>query len=333
MRIAVLGAGAMGGVIAALLHRAGHDIEVTARGAGIDAIRRHGIRLGGAWGEHTAPVLAVPTLTRAPELAVVATKAMDAAAAVRANAHLLGGIPVVVVQNGMGGLEAVAAELPGSPIVGALSLIAASQHSPGEVSVTTAAGTWLGMIDEGADPAPAIAAASVLGEAIPVTVVDGFAGARWTKLVINQLNALPAITGLSVQQVIDHDGLRRLMARSMREAIAVALATGVHFEEVNGITHEQLAGLMDGPIEAAEALPIHLRAYLGDVPNPGSTLQSIRRGQPSEIDYLNGAVVAAGIAAGVDTPVNARLTHLVHEVERGGTHLTPEATLAAVTAG
>src|SRR5690554_6905444 len=102
MRIAVLGAGAMGGVIAALLHRAGHDIEVTARGAGVEAIRRHGLRLSGAWGEHRAFVSAGSALTRSPELAIVATKAMDAAAAVRANAHLLDGVPVVVVQNGMG---------------------------------------------------------------------------------------------------------------------------------------------------------------------------------------------------------------------------------------
>ena len=54
MRIGVLGAGAVGGTLAALLARAGHDVEVTARGAHLEAIRRDGIRLDGGWGEHTA---------------------------------------------------------------------------------------------------------------------------------------------------------------------------------------------------------------------------------------------------------------------------------------
>lgn len=331
MRIAVIGAGAMGGVIAALLDRAGHDVEVTARGAGLDAIRRGGIRLSGAWGEHVAPVAADTVLSATPELAIVATKAMDAAAAVRANAHRLDGVTVVVVQNGMGGLEAVAAELPECPIVGALSLIAATYRSPGDVVVTAAAGTWLG-VTAGVDPAAAERAAAVLGEAIPVTVVDGFEGARWTKLIINQVNALPAITGLSVQDIVAHNGLRRIMAAGMREAVRVALTLGIRFEEVNGVTHEQLERIAEGTVADAESLPLRLRDYLGDVPNPGSTLQSIRRGQPNEIDYLNGAVVAAARTAGMQTPLNARLTELVHEVERSREFLSPEETVAALEA-
>ena len=78
MRVGIIGAGAIGGSIAALLARAGHDVEVTARGAHLEAIRERGIVLTGAWGDFTAGVVANETLTRAPELAIVATKAQDA---------------------------------------------------------------------------------------------------------------------------------------------------------------------------------------------------------------------------------------------------------------
>ncbi|MBF0672835.1 MAG: 2-dehydropantoate 2-reductase [Salinibacterium sp.] len=328
MQIAVLGAGAMGGTIAALLDRAGHDLEVTARGAGLEAIREHGIRLSGAWGEHIARVAAGEALTRVPELAIVATKAMDAAAAVAANAGLLRGVPVVVWQNGLGGIEAVQQLLPDTPVIGALSLIAATYRSPGDVVVTAPAGTWLGMLE--GDTAPAHAAAAVLGEALPVTVVEGFAGARWTKLIINQVNALPAITDFSVQEVVAHDGLRRIMALSMREAVRIALADGVRFEEVNGVTHEMLEGIADAEPAASEALPRFIADYLGKVPNPGSTLQSIRRGQLSEIDSLNGAIVAEAHRIGRQAPINARLVELVHQVEASGRFLTAEETLSAV---
>ena len=328
MDVAVIGAGAIGGTIAALLDRAGHRVEVTARGAHLDAIGAHGIRLRGAWGDHIAGVAAGETLRNRPSLAVLSTKAMDAPAAATANRAVLDGVPVVVVQNGLGGLELVSAALPRSPIIGALSLIAASLVAPGEIEVTTAASTWLGMADAAADDEPARFAAGILNQAVPCEVVGNFDGARWTKLIINQVNALPAITGLSVQEVIGHPGLRRLMTSGMREAVGVALARGVHFEEVNQVSHDSLLRLAHAEAAEAEFLTLQLRDYLGDVPNPGSTLQSIRRGQASEIDYLNGAVVQAAAELGMAAPVNARLTELVHEVESGGRHLTPQETLS-----
>jgi len=67
---------------------------------------------------------------------------------------------------------------------------------------------------------------------------------------------------------------------------------------------------------------------MGSVPNPGSTLQSVRRGQLTEIDALNGAVVRAAAAAGVSAPVNAALTAMVHEVERTGRFLTVDEIVA-----
>ena len=97
MRIGVIGAGAVGGAIAALLQRAGHEIEVTARGAHLEAIRAHGIRLSGGWVDHVAPVLANDRLERAPQLVLVTTKAQDAREAIRENIALLRGVPVVVV--------------------------------------------------------------------------------------------------------------------------------------------------------------------------------------------------------------------------------------------
>src|SRR5690349_17459625 len=136
MRIGVIGAGAVGGTFAALLSAKGHDVEVTARGAGLDAIRASGLRLDGGWGEHTARLSAHPTLTAKPDLAILATKAQDAATALAANATRLEGVPLLVVQNGLGGLAVTHHELPGSPLLGGLALFAASYLEPGHVTVT-----------------------------------------------------------------------------------------------------------------------------------------------------------------------------------------------------
>jgi 2-dehydropantoate 2-reductase len=64
---------------------------------------------------------------------------------------------------------------------------------------------------------------------------------------------------------------------------------------------------------------------MGATPNPGSTLQSLRRGQLTEIDYLNGAVVEQAVILGLSAPINAELVRLVHEVERTHEFFAPDA--------
>ena len=325
MRIAVIGAGAVGGAFAARLAGSGHDVEVTARGAHLAAIRAGGIRLRGAWGPIDGGVVANDVLTRRPELAIVATKAQDAATAIRANAGMLAGVPVLIVQNGLEGIATGERELPDSVVTGGLALFAASYLSPGEVTITAPGPTFVG----GAG-APAVAAA--LPE-LDLTVVDDFAGAQWSKLVVNQVNALPAITGLSAQETIRSLPLRRVLVASMRETVRVGLASGVRFASVSGLSHAMLRFFAGAPFPIAQVIPLLMARRMGSTPNPGSTLQSIRRGQPSEIDYLNGAVVRAASSAGRPAPVNAAVVELVREVERTGRFLTPAEVVARVPVG
>ncbi|TFD48852.1 ketopantoate reductase family protein [Cryobacterium frigoriphilum] len=327
MRLAVIGAGALGGTFATLLARAGHHVTVTARGRALDVIREEGIRLSGGFGDTHARPAALERLAETPDLTLVCTKAHDAAAALSFNAAAIAGSPVIVVQNGLDGVTTAARLLPGSDCFGALTLIAAHYEAPGVVRVTTAAPTYLGRGSGAADAATRRWQA-VLDAAVPTIALDNFVGAQWTKLIVNMLNALPAITGLSVQEVIDHPGLRRLMTASMREAVRVARARGVRFGQLQGLDDRSLRRFARLPLWAGQRLPLQLRARMGSVPNQGSTLQSLNRGQVTEIDYLNGAIVREAAASGLEAPVSALLTTLVHEVETSGVSLTPDAVLA-----
>ena len=314
MRIAVLGAGAVGGTLATLLARAGHDVTVTARGENLDAIRADGLHLDGGWGSYTAQVTAVPVLTERPELAILATKAQDAAGALRDSAAVLDGVTVLVVQNGLGGLRVAHETLPGSPLLGGLALFAASYLSPGVVTVTGANPMIIGA-GPGASDAELASVAEVMRGALPIEVTPDIEGAQWTKLLINHVNALPAITGLSVQDVVADAGLLRVMTASMRETVRVARRLGVRFGTVQGVSGGILNLIGIAPLWLGAAFPRLLARRMGDVPNPGSTLQSIRRGRLTEIDFLNGAVVAAARERGIETPVNAAIVELVHDVE------------------
>lgn len=329
MRIGVIGAGAIGGTIAALLHRGGHRVEVTARGQHLEAIRAGGLRLRGGFGEHLARVAASTALTSAPELAVLSVKAADAPAALHHNAGALRGIPLVVVQNGLDGLRTAASAVPDARLVGGLSLVAASHLEPGEVTVTAALPTFLGRAPDGDADAVRIAA-RLLGAVMPMGTVADLVGAQWTKLLINHVNALPAITGLAVQEVIADAGLRRILTASMRESVRVAHRAGIRFAPLGGLDDRLLTLLGAAPLAIGGLLPRRMASRMGPVPNPGSTLQSIRRGQRSEIDALNGAIVRVARERGLLAPVNASLTALVHQVEATGEFVAPAEVRARV---
>ncbi|HEU0182641.1 MAG TPA: 2-dehydropantoate 2-reductase [Agromyces mariniharenae] len=329
MRIGIIGAGALGGTFAALLARAGHDVEVTARGSGLEAIRAGGIRVSGGYGEVHARVAAVEVLTERPELVLLCTKAQDAPLALGRHAELIDGVPVVVVQNGLDGVQTAERFLPQSTCVGVLSIIAANYTEPAVVRVTTPAASYLGRGDGPADDESRRIAA-MLSEAVPVIAIDDFRGAQWTKLVVNMLNAVPAIVGRSVQDVLHDRRLRRVVAASMRETVRVGIARGIRFGSLQGLSNARLRLFARVPVAIGQVLPWMMGVRMGNVPNLGSTQQSVRRGQPTEVDHLNGAVVREAILAELDAPVNEALTVLVHEVERIGEFLPDERVLAEV---
>ncbi len=262
-------------------------------------------------------------LTHGPELAIVATKAQDAVAAIRENVALLRGIPVIVIQNGLDGIASTQRAAPRSDVVGGLAMFASSYLSPGEITITTAGPIYLGG-DSPDDDVPARYALSVLAPVMAARLVPNFRGAQWTKLVVNMVNALPAITGLSAQATISEPRLRRILTASIRETVRIGLASSVRFESLQGLSQGRLRLVAALPLWAGQVVPLLMRARLGKVPNPGSTLQSIRRGQRTEIDHLNGAVVAAAEAIGRTAPVNAALVAMVHEVEDSGEFLKPD---------
>lgn len=319
MRIAIIGAGAIGGSIAALLDRGGHDVAVTARGAQLEAIRSDGLRLDGAWGEHIARPVVGERLDRRPELAFVCTKAQDAARAIEDNRHYLDGASVVVVQNGLAGVETADRLLPDSTCIGGIAVYAARFQEPGRISVTVSANTYLGAGD-GPPPALANEAAGILAAVMPAVAVPNFTGCQWTKLIVNQVNAMPAITGLSAQETLGDRRLRRVITASMREAVRVGIAAGVRFGSIQGLSDPTLRMLAGAGLAIGQVVPWAMGRRMGAVPNFGSTLQSIRRGQPTEIDYLNGEIVRQAERIGVGAPINSLLTSLVHEVERTGTY-------------
>jgi len=323
MRIAVVGAGAVGSVLGVLLARAGHHCVLVARPDHCAAIRVDGLRLTGCLGSSTVRVEAVEHLCSAPDLALLTTKVHDGRAAIEANHAALTGVPLLVVQNGLSGADIAAELLPPEQIMGAAAMMAATYLTPGHVEVP-----FLGRLVVGRRHGPpdrAVAeVVTVLAAAMPTSATANLLGAQWTKLLINLSNALQALTGLDDAGFRDSRPLVRLGSGLVREGFRVAAAAGVRPASLPDapVSAIRLLSMLPSPVSARVAAH-RLRRLAVAGPVVVSTLQSVRRGRPTEIDYLNGEVVRAGRRFGVPTPLNERVVSLVHEVERSGRSYPP----------
>jgi 2-dehydropantoate 2-reductase len=329
-RIAILGSGAIGSALGALLSRRGYPVTLIGRPEQVDAIQRRGLQVEGAFDQFTVHVAAAETLDFQPEIAFLTVKTQDVVAAVQANRGYLADALVVTFQNGLRSDELVAGLVPAGQIVSCVVVMSASYLTPGRVSVLYPGALVVGRPSAPPDRAVETVAA-ILSQAAPTRVSSNMLGAHWLKLLINLNNALPALTNLSLSQVYANSYLRWLAIELMREGLRTAQKAGVRLEslpETPALLIRLLGQLPAGLAGRMLALSVRRVERLG--PFYSSTHQSLQRGRVTEIDYLNGEVVRQGEQLKVSTPYNTGVVRLVHQVERSGEFMSVDALRAAL---
>jgi 2-dehydropantoate 2-reductase len=336
MRIGILGAGAIGCVVGGMLTRAGHDVTLVDQWPEhVETLKRAGLRLSGTSGEHTIPVQALhlhemQTITRPFDAVFIAVKSYDTEWATALGCGYLAQPHGVVVdfQNGIND-ERVAAVAGLERTLGCVILIAAGMYEPGHAirSDAGSAGFKIGEHD-GRDTPRARALAEVMSAVAPTTVTTNLWGERWSKLALNcMVNPVAGLSGLGTTEVRITPGPRRLAIVLAAEAIRVGRARGFDVEPIWGIAAQRLvdaaAGRGMAEVEADIARDAQSRA--GGRP---SLLQDVMRGRRTEIEYLNGYVVAEGRKAGVPTPFNEAIvevyrSHGVGTLKPDPGHLAP----------
>ncbi len=329
MKIAVIGAGGVGSVIGGLLARAGEDVTLIGRQPHVDAINSHGLLIDGALGERRIPVAARERLDFSPDLALLGVKMQDIEATIREAQPHIASTLLLTLQNGVRADDLLAGLMDKASIASGVVVFGATYLEPGKVTYSPAGrlvvGNPFGPVTENVRNV-----AAVLNKALPTHISEDIRGAHWTKLIINENNALPAITGLSLQQLNTASQMRRLSVLLMREAVDTMRAAGISLGELPGVPVNLIQTLLRMPLPVASALPRLLSRAMGETPFLGSTLQSLKRARSTEIDYLNGEIVALGKQLGRPTPYNTTVVDLVHRVEATSTFLSPDEVVRAI---
>jgi 2-dehydropantoate 2-reductase len=328
MRIAVMGAGAIGGITGGMMARAGEDVTlVDTLTEHVDTINLDGLKIIGELGEHVVRVPAVTPaeLTGDFDLVFLAVKGVDTGSALEElKPYTTDATPVVSLQNGIN--EEHIADLIGPErTIGASTHYPATLESPGVVNKTGPNGYVVGELD-GRITDRVVEVGRLLGLVDQTEVTDNIRGHLWSKLMINVCtNSFGALSGQLFGEFIVDETNKRLLAALYTESYEVAKKQGVRMVKLLGVMDPELIAVRS-PEDRERVLP--MLDALGRPEMFGrmksSMLQDIERGRKTEIDFLNGYIVRKGAEVGLPTPVNEAIVDKVREVEAGTRPLTPD---------
>lgn len=303
MRVMIMGAGGLGGYLAACLARAGADVSVVGRGAHLQAMARDGLTLVSGGGEERVAVRAAadPQAAGPADLIILAVKLYDVEAAVAAAAPMLaeGGV-LVTVQNGVDAPAMAARILGPERVAAAAAYVSARIDTPGVV-LHTGAHARLDLGSRAAPPA-VMAAIADLGRRAGLDVVEApdIEAALWEKFTFfSASSGVTALTRLPLGPLRDDPLTAGLLTRAIAEAAAVARALGV---AVPDDLEARTAAVMAGKSPALKP----------------SLLVDLERGRRLEVDWIAGTIHRAGLATGIDTPVQSCIYAALKPFSGGG---------------
>jgi 2-dehydropantoate 2-reductase len=290
IRVAVLGAGAVGCFYGGMLARAGHQVTLIGRPVHVEVFRKSGLRFEGLQFDEQVPVEASTeaAAVRGARLVLFCVKSTDTEqAAAQIAPHLDADAIVVNLQNGVDNADRIQARVS-RPVVTAAVYVASEMKGPGHLKHHGRGDIVIGPHEQ--------VKAWFESAGVRTVVSDNIAGELWAKLVVNcAYNALSAITQLPYGRMIEGPGIRETMRDLVEETLAVAKASGV----------SMATDMLARTYRIAEAMPTQY----------SSTAQDLARGKPTEIDHLNGYVVRRGQELGIATPANRALHALVKLLE------------------
>ena len=317
--IVIIGAGAVGSLLGGLLARNGHNVLLIGRSDHVAAINGNGLRIDGVSGPMTIPVKAATSLKCRPDTVFLSVKSQDVESVCREIAPFVRNVPVCTLQNGLR-CDTIAGRILGEhTVIGGVVLFNARYRHPGHVTWGSRGSLIIGKISGKNDDRVATMHA-LLDGIIPATLSDNIAGVRRTKLLVNILgNSMDALTGEPLNRCMKSPDTRKIAASILKEALAVLEKTGAGLEPLPGVPLGRFKAIIKSPLPIASRL---LGQISKNITTTSSTLQSLQRRKPTEIDFLNGEIVRLGETVRIATPFNARVVECIRTVERTGRFYT-----------
>ena len=309
-RYIVFGAGAIGSILGAALHRSGQNAVLVGRGPHIQAIRKEGLQLLSEGVRRLIEVSAIEDLramkARPDDVLLLTVKSQDTEVAAKQLSGIYGPTTAIVsLQNAVSNEEILARQF--QQVYGGLVEFSGNYLSAGLVEHTRNNLVAVGRYPEGVDPVAERIAADLTAAGFRVECHPQVMNLKWWKLLLNVNNALLALLGCWLQKAHSNPNVYLLMADVMGESLNVLRKANIHPQAPQGVPpiEATIERLRNGGFACEYDLPAERRTY-------PSTWQDLRlRRQATEVDFLNGEIVRLGKNLGIPTPLNSILANLI----------------------
>ncbi len=329
MKTIVVGAGAIGGTVAVLLKKAGYDVSIMCHSESTkNLIEKDGFFLHGAKGEHQVDFTCYSDPTELQDkkfdIIIIATKYQHMKeCALMMKPFIAESGLVIGMQNGI--LTEELGEIVGrDKVVGCMIGFGATRNGPNDVTMTSKGEFYLGMLD-GRRTKTLEVFAEMLKSVLPTEITMDIKGRQYSKLIINScINAVAGITGKKLGEILKDVRAQDLFLNIAREGMAVAKAMNIKVPKYGLVLEYRMLALSNAKwYNNIVKIVVKMVGKMYSDVKP-STLQSLEKGEKTEIDILNGYFAENGEKFGAPTPVNHKLVAMIHEIEEGKRKCSPD---------
>jgi 2-dehydropantoate 2-reductase len=331
MKVSVLGAGAIGSMFGGLLRHFAPDVEVMLIGRGDHGrvlSQRQAVRLDGPWGTYDVPIRASfdPADVDGSELVFVCVKSQATEEAARSAAPHWSQATVVSIQNGINDrfLEPFVRR---ENLVMGVTATNFAVSEPGRVSLQLGGATIVGAPGQFPLHGRVTAVAELLQRIrcpdLEFHAHSNLLGMRYNKLAVNALGYASCLSASNfISEALTYRPWRDAIGRPIiDECHRVFERAGIRLEQIPGVPSlprlEKIMRLMNWPVLGA-AIQRRARRKFDRKPIVFSLLQDLRRGKPTEVEFINGEIARLAAANGLSAPMNSEVVRAVHELESRG---------------
>jgi len=329
MRIAVIGAGAIGGLVAGYLKQKGEDVFLVGHADSVAAIKKNGLRISGIRGGLKVNIEAYEKLNETPDLAILCVKTQDIEGIIKDNQQYLKESCILTTQNGVQADNLLSEYIPKENIISSIVMFGSTYLKPAEI-VHNFEGAWIIGRIFGPHHALVEKIKDTLNKIFPVVISEDVQGMKYLKIFVNANNCIAAILGKSMQEAFSNPEISRISIAIWKEGMNLVKKSGINLTSLPDFPLERLNKLLSLPEEEAAKIFSGIMINLSKEPLYGSILQSIKRNRPSEIDYINGEFLRLAKENNQAAPLNEKLVALVHQAEKTKNFLTPEELISEV---
>ncbi|MCL2513106.1 MAG: ketopantoate reductase family protein [Oscillospiraceae bacterium] len=320
MRSLLIGPGAIGGSAAALIIEAGFQLDIVCKSEETkEKLKNKGFRLTGVKGEHNVEMnafSAVDQLEGFYDVVIISTKigAMPGLAE-QILPYIKEDSVVLAMQNGIC-IPLLAEAVGENRAAGCMIGYGATLKGPGEAEMTSLGRMAVGFAKGGKTP-QIEHLCTMLNAVLPTVISDDIYADLFSKLIMNScITALGAVTGETLGNMLGDIRARNLFLKTAREGIAVAKAMGIDVPPFSPVLNYKLLTLSEAEFyNSIVKTAFRVIGLLKYKNVKASFLQSLERGEKTEVGIVNGFIAKKGAELSVPTPANAKLTAMIHEIE------------------